>query len=347
MSDEINIAEQIISSVEDTNQYKIVQPIRIGHPGRQNELLLFIKPEIFLVSDRQFAKKAVSLMLQKCAEFKVVIDGVMILGGDILAQKEIMNHHYGYINKLSRFASQILTEEDRKVISDKLGIAVISDYKILGGHEFLKTYPDDSLETLDQLWFTKKSIKLRSGFYIQAYDKGKDKIILVNGFHPSQLHYFTAPDHRIVLFLLHSDTAWKALKNEMVGATYPEKAVPNSIRGALYSDTGRYGLKSVTIATNGVHLSAGPFEAMFEIVNFMGEILNLELKKTPPLLVKHMMSCGVDFNESVSVLKNPNVKVGEREVDLFTATEDMDTGQAVKFWLDNKRIGGSEARPGE
>ena len=121
----------------------------------------------------------------------------------------------------------------------------------------------------------------------------------------------------------------------MVGATFPEKAVPESIRGTLYAQAEKFGLESVSIANNGVHLSAGPFEAMFEIVNFFGKILELDPGKQPPLILQRMLEAGIDAERALSTLDNPIVTQGPKPVDLFTATEDMDTGEAVAFWKES------------
>ena len=143
-------------------------------------------------------------------------------------------------------------------------------------------------------------------FTSRATRKNGEDFILVNGFHPAQLFHFTNETHRIVLVLVHSDTPWGTLRNEMVGATFPEKAVPNSIRGTLYANPNDYGLESVSIANNGVHLSAGPFEGLFEIRNFFGHILDLDVEKQPPLILKKMLAAGFRWRTRSSHWRIPS-----------------------------------------
>ena len=324
-----------IAAVTPTcDNFTIIQPVAIGDETHKNELLLFIKPEIFMVEETARVEAALGLVFGKLAEFGAHVDGIAVVGGKVLEEAEIMNRHYGFINRLSRFASQMIDAEDKQKIAAALGVATLDDYALYGGHEYLAAFPEDDPFTLDALWFTKKSIKIRSGFYVQSYRKNGEDFILVNGFHPAQLFHFTEASHRIVLMLIHSDTAWSTLRNEMVGATFPEKAVPHSIRGTLYAHPGDYGLGDVSIANNGVHLSAGPFEGLFEINNFFGPILGLDVQKQPPLILKKMLAAGLSMEMALKALENPTVTETPKPTDLFTATEDVDTDAAVALWKD-------------
>lgn len=326
------LSKKITEQVSFCNNFEIIQPLKIGQETWQNELLLFIKPEIFLVKDLEKVENSVNLVLEKLKQFDAHVDGILILGGKLMDNLDIMNRHYGFINKLSRSASKIISEDDRGKIKEALNLSFIDNHNIWGGHEYLEEFTDENCFDLDQLWFTKKSIKIRSGFYIQSYEKHSKNIILVNGFHPAQLEHYTNSSHRIVLMLVHSNTHWSVLKNEMIGATFPEKAVSESIRGTLYADPANFGLQEVSIANNGVHLSAGAFEAMFEMVNFFGKILKIEPEKEQPLILKKMINQGIDISQSLNALNNPVVINEPKEIDLFTATEDKDTEEAIALY---------------
>ena len=182
------------------------------------------------------------------------------------------------------------------------------------------------METLSRIWFAQEANKLRSGFYFIADAYEGQKFILVNGFHPSQLAHFTRPDHKIYLMLLHTDTDWGSMKFDLVGDTFPERAKTGSIRGQLFAKPEEYGQKAVGINTNGVHLSAGPFEAAFEVVNFFGDLIDLDPAKTPPLAIKRAKDAGLADKAALALLENPDLN----ERDLFSETENLDTDQAVK-----------------
>jgi hypothetical protein len=310
----------------------LVQPIQAGIEGWKNELVLFIKPEIFLVGQPTAVRASIELVFDRLAAFDAQVDGILVVGGAVLEEKEIMNQHYGTINRLSRLASRMLDADDRGKIAAALQLASLEGYALYGGHEFLAHFPGETVTSLDGFWFTKKSIKIRSGFYIQAYEKNGEKIILINGFHPAQLYHFTDPTHCIALFMLHSNTPWGTLRNEMVGATFPEKAGLDSIRGRLFANPPAYGLNTVGIANNGVHLSAGPFESAFETMNFFGKILNLDVQTTPPLTLRQMVKAGLPPDKAAGALQNPPLTLNGKATDLFSATEDMDTTAAVDFF---------------
>ena len=50
-----------------------------------------------------------------------------------------MNRHYGFINQLSRKASEMVEEETLEKMFAQLDIAEPGAYQVLGGHEFLNT----------------------------------------------------------------------------------------------------------------------------------------------------------------------------------------------------------------
>jgi hypothetical protein len=328
------LSKKITEILPSCNNFEIIQPVNIGQETDtwQNELILFIKPEIFLVNNSENIENSINLVFEKLNQFDAHLNGILILGGKVMDDLEIMNRHYGFINKLSRSASKIISEDDQEKIKEALNLSYLDNHHIFGGHEYLEKFPNENCFDLDRLWFTKKSIKIRSGFYIQTYEKDSKNIILVNGFHPAQLEHYTNPSHRIVLMLIHSNNNWSNLKNEMVGATFPEKAVSQSIRGTLYANPSKFGLEEVNIANNGVHLSAGAFEAMFEIVNFLGDILKIDPKKQQPLILKKMIKQGIDIDRAVNALNNPVVTSDPKEIDLFTATEDKDTDEAISLY---------------
>ncbi|MEO1257065.1 MAG: hypothetical protein AAFY41_19610, partial [Bacteroidota bacterium] len=192
--------------------------------------------------------------------------------------------------------------------------------------------PKFNASSLDDLWFTKKSIKIRSGFYVQSYEVDGSEFILVNGFHPAQIQHFTGNEQKTLVMVVNSDADWDYLRNEMIGDTFPEKATSNSIRGKLYSEPNLYGFDEVTIANNGVHLSAGPFEALFEIQNFFTNLLGVNLDDNEPLVIKKLKAKGISYETAIQTVQNPSLP--SHGSDLFSETEHMNTEEALTLWLD-------------
>ena len=327
-----DLSGRIVSTAMKCTDVDMIELARFGEGNYSNELIFFIKPEIFMLKETD-AVKSVGLILSKLKEFNVDIAGMYAVNGSALDRHNIMARHYGFINVMSNSASKVVDAESRKRISEAYSLG---DFAIMGGHEYLKAYSSENPDSLDKLWFEDKSVKIRSGFYVRHIKKDGKDIILVNGFHPKQLAYFTDPTHRIVLMLLHSNAAWARLKNGMVGATFPDKADPASMRGTFFREARSYGFESVTIANNCVHLSAGPFEGMFEIFNFFGKITSADLRgSSQPLLLKKMIASGIGKDKALTALDNPKFELAGKQTDLFSATEDKDTADAISIFSGN------------
>ena len=295
---------------------------------KENELLLFFKPEVFF-SDKEYSDKIIEMTFEKLANCNVKISGIAMLSGDFIKQHEIMDRHYGFINKISKNASTIITSEETEKIKTLLEIENINDYKILGGHEFLNYFKNQTLETLGQFWFSKPCVKIRSGFYAISCEVEGQNIILVNGFHPSQLAHFQNKNHKIVVALVHTNTDWNILKNEMIGNTFPEKAIPNSVRGELFINRTKYGAMQVSANYNFVHLSAGPFEALFEINNFLSHFPNEHFDLEATSVAQKIIQKNLIIETIQKIISNPIIDINGKNTDLFTYTEEMNTTQAI------------------
>ncbi|MCP4352158.1 MAG: nucleoside-diphosphate kinase [Desulfobacterales bacterium] len=299
---------------------------------KRNELLFFFKPECFL-NDEDYTKAIIEMSLNKFVQYEANICGAILLSGRTLDRFGIMDNHYGYINRMSKNASKLITDDEKMAIFKNLHIEITDKTNIYGGHEFLNIYKNFDENSLDSLWSSKKSLKLRSGLYFQKYSAEEEKFILINGFHPAQLGHFTKLDRKIVVLLLRSDNDWKILKDMMVGDTFPEQAVKDSIRGDLFSNKGKYNLKDVSIANNFVHLSAGPFEAFYEIDNFLKRLDITDFKLSEHNIYKYMVKMSTDEDNIKRSISNPSAQIGGREIDLFTYTENKNTEEAISDYM--------------
>lgn len=324
------VINHIAAAASSGAEEVLIQPFDFNQ-AHENELVFFFKPGCFQVNEPRNIEAIVDMALTKLQTYRVAISGVLLLSGKRLEELEIMDRHYGYINTLSKQASNILHQEDREHIYQELGITShFERYVVLGGHEFLQRFPTYDHRSLHEMWISKHSHKLRSGFYIQQYDVDGQQVILVNGFHPSQLAVFTNPAHKIVVMLVHADTDWHALKYDLVGDTFPERAKPDSIRGELFAHHERYGVRDVTVSNNMVHLSAGPFEALFELYNFFHALPAANFALPSTNMARRMISAGASAQDVQRCLTNPKTSINGHETDLFTATEDMDSTRALE-----------------
>ncbi len=330
--DSISIVRDVVDAAFSDKDEFLISGFEFNK-DRKNELLFFFKPECFLSGSPENTGHIVEMVFDKFNQYKTEISGALLLRGDRLDELSIMDRHYGFINKLSRNASGMVGEEELSKIRESLGPVSLEECRILGGHEFLERFDGYDEKLLDDLWLSKKSIKLRSGFYIQKYNVNAEDIILVNGFHPAQLRHFTDSSHKIVVLLLHSDADWNILKNNMVGNTFPEKAEQDSIRGELFLNSGRYGIPEVSISNNCVHLSAGPFEALFEMKNFLKDIQGVTFDLNKTKMYNLMAAKGLAGKDVERCIQNPVARINEKSTDIFTLTEDRNSAEAIADFI--------------
>ena len=104
------LIQQILDQVKGANGINVLLPPTVGDTPKRNELIMFIKPEIFLVDQPAHTQASLEMIFNKLDAFEARVDGVVIVGGPALEEKEIMNRHYGFINEMSRKASTLIPE---------------------------------------------------------------------------------------------------------------------------------------------------------------------------------------------------------------------------------------------
>lgn len=317
---------KIIEATKVKSDFVPIIPFSFNH-HKENEMLLFFKPEVFFNGAR--TADIIGMVMKKLSGAGVETSGMALLRGNFIREHEIMDRHYGFINRMSKNAGKIATAEEKEKMKSLLGIENMDEYKITGGHEFLSTFHTESMESLGKIWFSKPCVKIRSGFYALTCESEGQKVILVNGFHPSQLAFFQNPDHQIVVVLVNSNTPWGSLKNGLAGNTFPEKAGAETIRGEIFNNKEKYGAKHVTANFNFVHLSAGPFEALFEINNFLSRFPGMTLDLSQTAVAKKMHETGLTSSDVTTCIQNPAVKLNGKPSDLFSVTEEINTGEAI------------------
>jgi hypothetical protein len=326
-----SLKNQIFDAQSKDDDHIIIKEVNYNQ-GNKNELVFFFKPESFDV-DHDSEESLIDMVEQKFDDFDIEVSGSILINGTKLKELGIMDRHYGYINLLSKRTEQTVSQIDYDTIASMLKLPDLSNYKVLGGHRFLEEFPNFDEASLNELWLSKHSLKLRSGFYFEKYLVNGDNVIIINGFHPSQLLHFTRPDHRIVVMLLHTDTDWKILKNDMAGATFPEMALAGSIRSEIFNHKEKYGVSRVTVSNNFVHLSAGPFEAMFEVNNFISTFAELGFNLKSTNVARMMIEKGLKIEDVKFAMQNPVKEINGKKTNLFTITEDKNTDEAIDEYI--------------
>ena len=326
------LKEKIMQSVVSTEIVTLINECR--QSVKENETLFFLKPEFFFLEDLDKRDSLLGLILEKINEFGIDISGVLTLKGEFLKAEKIIERHYGFINRMSVEGSKILNDEDIEKIRKILSLETLEGYKILGGHEVIESIQNFDEQTLTNLWYKKESYRIGEGFYIQLHKIDDSNVIIINGFNPHQIKHFTGGDSKIVLFLLQTDTDWLTLRSNFVGDTFPERAAEGSIRNILFKNAEKYGIKSISVADNYVHTSSGPFDALFEIVNFASNIKGVNFSKFNTNIYYLMKEkFGLKESDFNSSLENPATEINNEKTDLFSFTKNKNTFEAIKGYI--------------
>jgi hypothetical protein len=290
-----------------------------------NEFVIFSKPELGRLSDEDTAK-VWDLFATSFASHAVTVHRVKILTGPELERLGAMQEHYGVINQISRLGRPALTEAAEEALQEQYAES-IEDALVLGGHQFLERYPDFSPFALAMLFSNAQVSRLGPGTYAGAVRIDADQVIILNGFHPRQLGFFTAED--TVCAFLHgsSDTEWEVLRSDLIGATDPSKAASGSIRGTLRADPASFGLASVNSNFNGVHMSAGPLEGLGELNRFFGEVGDL----TGWSFAQALRAAGASAYDVSRLVDNPVVAADGVRGTAFDVTEGMNADAAAQL----------------
>jgi hypothetical protein len=303
-----------------------IRPLEGKPPAGRNHFVLFLKPEVLAVDDGVDVKAIVALVLAALDKHAVRTGAIRVLNGHYLGRYHIMEEHYGVINRASRLGAAALSEATRK----KLMAACPDADRVLGGHELLKEFPEVSAFALNIIADTIGTKKIASGKYYCVLNIAGERVVILNPFHPQQLLHYTMQGRTIVVLECATDTDWRVLREEMTGATDPTKAAAGSIRNSLLEKKSQLGLKDVGTATNGVHCSAGPLEAMVEFGRFFSDHAKKKLIKLPDTpfgaaLARH----GIGKKEIAALAKNPLLGKGSEASYAFNLTEEKNSDAAA------------------
>jgi hypothetical protein len=257
--------EQLQKSIAaDTRELTVLIPYTKPE-GDYNELVFFIKPEVTMAG-MEAVREVLSLSLAQFEKHAVRISGISIIGNMYLKRFNLIEEHYGVINYVAKNGTAVLTKGPKDRFREIFGIHIDS-VPVFGGFQFLKKYPDYSVAKLNDLWESGQRMKLGAGTYCEKHEIRGEAVYILNGFNPFQLSFFTDPGRYLIVFSLYTETDWSVLRNRMIGTTNPYNADTESLRAEILRIKDRIGVE-INPGQNGVHLSAGPVEALAEIIRF-------------------------------------------------------------------------------
>jgi len=291
-----------------------------GEVSGENEMLLFLKPEI-TAAESKFDEIA-NFIFDRTEIYGLYATSGFVMSGRHIKENNLISEHYGIIDAASRSPLKAFSDAMWDSFEHTFG-KKREEVKVFGSVEYLKEHPEQNPDLLSQKWVQHGSEKLGSGVYCQHVSD--EKVYLVNGFYPRLLNHFTNPESCIACFVLRGDTPWQRARSEFVGATAPEKAVSGSIRNTLLVKHEEYGLSEISANQNGVHLSAGPVEGVVEIQRFSKKHENLK-----DLLFGRMLLETFSDSQIESILANSSVETDTGRQSIFDLTEECDSTAAIE-----------------
>lgn len=296
----------------------------------KNEFLFFIKPEILIKSEKIDLEKILNLIETKIANFGLNIHNIKILTANYLENHNIIAQHYGVINKIASNALDNISESAKNKFKEITGKSV-NDVKVLGGIEFIEKYPQFNAYTLDYLWQNLENIKLAGGTYFEPIKVDDETIYVINGFHPRQLKHFTETGRCIIVMTLSGDISWTEARNNFIGATNPINAHKGSLRREFLDNKEELGLSEVSQGVNGVHLSAGPVEALIELKRYNSNFSdNSKIKDFSDYLFGKKLQ--ENFEQQFDdIVNNINVSIDGKSISIFDLTEEKNSDEAVEL----------------
>lgn len=314
-----------IQSIDATKSCKRTIYVNSEHTPMKNQMLFFFKPEVFLTSSENW-EQLTNNILSKIEDFGMRIHNLQVISGPFLAENDIMSNHYGVINKLSNSASKSVSDSSKIQFQNEYNIP-FDKAQVFGGHEFLINFPQFTPLTLDYLWQNLTTTRLGSGCYCAELNLDGSKCFLLNAFHPRQLSHFIEPGRIILTAILSTDRDWKECRLDLLGSTDPYKAKIGSIRNYLLQNKESFSLNYFSKGNNGVHLSAGPIEALVEIERFYSSGAIEGLNKSSKNFIANIL--GAILNETqINFCKvNSDINLNSKRISIYDLTEEANVSE--------------------
>lgn len=302
------------------------------------QFLCFLKPEL-LEGERQDIQARLELVFARLDAFELAIERAMVVSGRYLGQHRIISHHYGVIDRIARDPRAYLPDSGVEQFEELFG-RPFEEAHVVGGVEYLRMRPDLTPDALSDAWLAGGYEKLGGGTYCQHL--ASESLYLFNGFYPKLLKHYTRRSARIAVLVLRGTLEWESARRDLIGSTDPASAAEGSLRRTLLDRAGDLGLPAVSPNLNGVHLSAGPLEALVELIRFTcdrrtrgathtGQGIDGEspVSRVRDFLFGRQLADMLSEQEIAAILANPEIEFDGSITSVFDLTEELEPHAAL------------------
>lgn len=284
-----------------------------GETSEKHEFLLFLKPE--LTNPQVNYQKMLDLFFSVAGQHDVSLRECIVYPTQVVKERQLMENNYQKLNRIAHYGIKYCSHEAVQQIE-----SLAHNGPILGGYQFLEKYPFFTPKSLSVMINNVRTIKLGYGTYASILVLFDQSIIVLNGFHPHQIESLTLNDSSIVAFRCSSNRSWKDIRSQFVGTIDPAAANQHSLRYQFWKHKETVFAEPFSIAYNGVHVSAGPLEAMHQYCLFFDK------PQTDTVFWKTALKyMSADLLASLS----PDSEFMQNQ--LYQHTEDLDMCDAIDF----------------
>lgn len=308
---------------------RIVRPItEPSLVSKRHQFMVFLKPETTSIVDGANVSEALDLFYRTAADNAVEIGGISLVSGQYARQHGVISYIYATLDQVSREGVSAMSEPLRAKLSGALAPSHEPSLRILGGHQFLDTYAQYTPLTLQSLVDELGTIKIGAGIY--ATRLPDEAIVLLNGFYPQQLEWLTRLGHALLGFECQSDSPWREIRSNFVGSIVPASAEPSSFRRRLYEQRARLGIPRIDVAQNGIHVSPGTIEAIFQLREFFAPAEDLKLPYASTVFGLRLSEMGFSGDKLEALHHNPLARYRNELTPILDLTEDLDATNVLQ-----------------
>jgi len=293
--------------------------------GGRNQFLLLLKPEVTLAGSPANLRATLDLLLSTLHRWGIAIGGIRVFSSTFVRTHHLVPSLYRILHRVSMYGVAGMSQGSLARLM-KLFSGVRAEEQIRGAYQFLADNDHVTARSLSVMGDSVGTVKIGSGVYAVALPIKGHSMVVLNPFHPHQASWLSMPGSCLVAFECFTNHEWRVLRSQVAGGIEPCIAAIGSLRRTLYDQQEKLGLlRSLCIAYNGIHVSPGPVEALFQLTDLFAPQAcdHLPITSLGRLLTRQQLARLLSLGRDAARLSAIS---GET---IFDVTEDVDTEDVV------------------
>ncbi|MET7641169.1 hypothetical protein [Streptomyces sp. NPDC005438] len=323
----------LLSEVARTERRQDTGPPSDAVPDGGSHFVTMVKPEVMTGTA---AQAVLTEVLRVLAEGEATARRCVLVPARDFAQRGGLLLHYPRLHRVAADGTQALTTAAHGELATLQGETGATE--VLGAFEALAHDAHLTPTTLDERFRERGVHRLGSGSYAAPVEVNGCLVTVLNGFLPALAAGYGAPSALVALIECHSSREIADLRSGLLGTLDPTAAEPGSLRGAVHLAAEREGIR-LSEGSNGVHLSAGHLEAMFQVWRYFSAADGAGMEATA--LGRSLEGRGVPASTVTALATDQNLRESSGEqVSPHGATENLRRDEVldrVGQWTSERR----------